>query len=133
MGSGRDQMLFGNSLGTHHYEEEVLLVVETPPEFDHEWVRVLGRHAFEHSLLRQSMLELLMGENVPLRDRLERVHVLRRFVANEEHLPRAALTEHAHHLEVIDDDLALRLLELTVRVFGLGAFLARGSPFCSRD
>jgi hypothetical protein len=65
-----------------HHEEQVLSVMETPPEFNHKRIARLARHALEHGLFSQSVLQLLVCKHMSLRDRLERVQLGRGAVAH---------------------------------------------------
>ena len=89
--------------------------METPPELDHE--RVLGFlcHTLQNSLLSQSMLELLVRQDMTLGDSLERVQVRAHLMPHQQDLARTTLPKDTHHLKVVDDGLSLRLL-LAVRV-----------------
>jgi hypothetical protein len=55
-----------------HNEEKIILVVETPPELHNKWVLRLARHALQHSLFRQRMLEFLVGEHMLFGDGFQR-------------------------------------------------------------
>ena len=101
--------------------------METPPQPNNERVCAFSSHPFEHSLLGESMLELLVGKHMTFRDGLQRVDVGSRFVADKEDLSSTSLPKHTHHLKVVNNDLPLRFLEST-RVGRLGALLARGAP-----
>ena len=80
--------------------------MEALVQLDDERVLRLRSHAGQDGLLGKSMLKLLMSQNVSLRDCFERVERRGLLVAHEKDLTRAALAQHAHHLEVVDGDLA---------------------------
>lgn len=60
--------------------------METPPELDNERILGLARHPFENSLLGQSVLELLVRQNVAFRDGLERIQGRRLAVSHKKNL-----------------------------------------------
>jgi len=111
--------------------EQVLLVMETPPELDHE--RVLGFfcHSLQDGLLGQGVLELLMRQDVTLGDGLESIQIRARLMSHQEDFARTAFPEDAHHLEVVNGDLPLhfflaagvgRLRTLLARMTGSGRY-----------
>lgn len=61
-------MIYGRA---YHNQKQILLVVKTIMHLDDEWISATGGHPLEDRLLCEGVLELLMGEDMSLRDSLE--------------------------------------------------------------
>ena len=58
-----------------HNQEEVFVVIETPPKLHNEWILPFSSHPLQHGLLSQGVLQLLVGRHVSLRDHLQREEI----------------------------------------------------------
>jgi hypothetical protein len=69
-----------------HDQEQVFLVVETPPELDHEWISTFACHSLEHSLFGERMLQFLVRKDMSFRNRLQCIQLGRRTVSDQQNL-----------------------------------------------
>jgi hypothetical protein len=56
-----------------HYEEKIILVMETPPKLHNERILRVARHTLEHSLFREGVLKFLVGKHMTFGDSFQRV------------------------------------------------------------
>ena len=107
--------------------------MKTPPELHDERVSSASRHSFQNRLLRESMLEFLVGKYVSLRDSLESIQIAGGPMLHKQNLPSAPLAQHSHHLKIVDDHLPAFLLGIArhgclfLRLLGM-----RGRGFIAR-